>query len=49
MKNNTKNPSSTSNSNKAGIYIGLTIGGIVLGGIIIYFLMQKKKKVANKS
>lgn len=42
LQNN--NNSSTPNQNNTGIYIGLTVGAFVLGGIFVYFLIHKKKK-----
>jgi hypothetical protein len=41
--NNNSNSSSAPNSSKTGIYIGLTIGGIIVGGILVYFLTRKRK------
>lgn len=40
---NISNPAIPSKNN-TGIYVGLTISAFVLGGMFIYFLVQKKKK-----
>jgi len=42
QKNNINN-STTPNKNNVGTYIGLTVGALILGGMIAYFLVQKRK------
>jgi len=44
QENKTNNPTSTPNRDNTGVYVGLTIGAFILGGIFVYFLARKKKK-----
>src|SRR6185437_271541 len=44
LQNNNTNNSKTPNKNNTVIYISLSIGAFVLGGMFVYFLVCKKKK-----
>lgn len=44
LQNDNTNSSSVPGKNNTGIFIALIISAIILGGALVYFLVQKKKK-----